>query len=84
MNMMAQSGLPKFIGHGVNMLEYTVNFNGKPVRKFADKLEAHKFMVQFVEIQRDYEKQFQYIDEAVNKSDLKESLGILKNIMERK
>lgn len=66
------------------MLEYTVRYNGRPVRKFKDKNEAQKFMVQFVEIQRDYEKQFQYIDEAVKKSDLKESLELLKNIMEKR
>ena len=81
--MMVVSGLPRNIGHGVNM-EYTVRLNGYPIRKFGNKVDAQKFMVNFFEVQQNYQKQFQYIDEAVDKSDLKESLEVLRYIMERK
>ena len=65
-------------------MEYTVRYNGKPVRTFSVKEDAQKFMVNFIEVQQDYQKQFQYIDDAVEKSDLKESLEVLQYIMERK
>ena len=71
------------IGHGDNM-EYTVRLNGRPVRKFGNKVEAQKFMVNFIEVQQNHQKQFQFIDEAVEKSDLKESLEVLRYIMEKK
>ena len=66
------------------MKEYTVRLNGHPVRKFQDQIEAHKFLVNLMEVQQNQQKQFQYIDAAVEKSDLKESLEVLKRIMERK
>ena len=71
------------IGHGDNM-EYTVYLNGRTVRKFGNKVEAQKFMVNLMEVQQDHQKQFQYIDDAVDKSDLKESLEVLRYIMEKK
>jgi hypothetical protein len=81
--MMVMSGLQKSVELGDNM-EYTVRYNGKPVRTFSVKEDAQKFMVNFIEVQQDYQKQFQYIDDAVDKSDLKESLEVLQYIMERK
>ena len=71
------------IGHGDNM-EYTVYLNGRTVRKFGNKVEAQKFMVNLMEVQQNHQKQFQYIDDAVDKSDLKESLEVLQYIMEKK
>jgi hypothetical protein len=81
--MMAQSGLPRSIGHGDNM-KYRVRINGRTVRKFQYKQNAHKFMVNFFEVQQNHQKQFQYIDEAVDKSDLKEARELLQYIMEKK
>ena len=81
--MMAQSGFQRSIGHGDNM-EYTVYLNGRTVRKFGNKVEAQKFMVNLMEVQQNHQKQFQYIDDAVDKSDLKESLEVLQYIMEKK
>ena len=72
------------IGHGDNMREYTVRLNGHPVKKFSDKSQAKIFMVNLMEVQQNHQKQFQYIDDAVDKSDLKESLEVLQYIMEKK
>lgn len=66
------------------MKEYTVRLNGSPVRKFMDKSEAKIFMVNLMLVQQNHQKQFQYIDDAVDKSDLKESLEVLQYIMEKK
>ena len=76
--------LQRSIGHGDNMKEYTVRLNGSPVRKFMDKSEAKIFMVNLMLVQQNHQKQFQYIDDAVDKSDLKESLEVLQYIMEKK
>ena len=65
-------------------MEYTVYLNGRTVRKFGNKVEAQKFMVNLIEVQQNHQKQFQYIDDAVDKSDLKESLEVLQYIMEKK
>jgi len=81
--MMVVSGLPRSIGHGVNM-EYTVRINGNPVRKFQDKADAQKFMVWFSQDLQAQEMRFKLIEEAVEKSELKESKSVLAAIMEKR
>jgi hypothetical protein len=66
------------------MKVYTVRWNGKPVRNFTDELLAKKFMVEFITLQQDYQKQFEYIEEVVGKSDLSEANKVIKHIMEKK
>jgi hypothetical protein len=63
-------------------MEYTVRLDGRPVKTFKDQTEARKFMVEFVELQQLYRKQFDYIDEAVLQSDLSDSKKVIKHIME--
>jgi hypothetical protein len=63
-------------------MEYTVRLDGRLVKKFKDQTEARKFMVEFIELQKLYQKQFDYIDEAVLQSDLNGSKQVIKHIME--
>lgn len=63
---------------------FTVNFNGRPVKSFGDQIEASKFMVEFVQLQQLYQKQFDYVDQAVLQSDLSASKQTLQRIMEIK
>ena len=63
-------------------MEYTVRLHGRPVKSFKDQTEARKFMLELIQLQQLYQKQFDYLDEAVLKSDMKESKQVLKHIME--
>ena len=65
-------------------MEYTVRLHGRPIKTFTDQTEARKFMVEFVQLQQLYQKQFDYVDEAVLKSDLSASKQALQRIMEMK
>lgn len=66
------------------MKQWTVRLHGRPIKTFDDKVEAAKFMIQFLELQQAKANQLDYINEAVDKSDLKEAKEILSYIMEKK
>lgn len=65
------------------MKPYTVKLNGKPIKTFTTLVEAQKFMVIVQMDQQEKLKSLAYIDEAVLKSDLKESNELLSYIMEK-
>jgi hypothetical protein len=62
-------------------MEYTVRLDGRPVKTFKDQTEARKFMAEFIQLQKLYLKQFDYIDQAVLQSDLSGSKQVIKHIM---
>lgn len=62
-------------------MEYTVRLHGRPVKTFTDQTEARKFMVEFIQLQQLYQKQFDYLDQAVLQSDLSASKQVLQRIM---
>ena len=66
------------------MKTYTVRLNGYPVKEFSDELMAKRFMIDIQIDQQEKLKALAYIDEAVLKSDLKESNEVLSYIMEKK
>ena len=66
------------------MKTYTVKLNGYPVKEFSDELMAKRFMIDIQIDQQEKLKALAYIDEAVLKSDLKESNEVLSYIMEKK
>ena len=66
------------------MKTYTVRLNGYPVKQFSDELMAKRFMIDIQIDQQEKIKSLAYIDEAVLKSDLKESKELLSYIMEKK
>ena len=82
--MMAQSGSQRSIGHGANMEEYTVRYNGIPVKTFADKVDAQKFMAWYLQDIHMMNMREKMIEEAVSKSDFKQAQEILQYIMEKK
>lgn len=65
-------------------MEYTVRLHGRPVKSFKDQTEARKFMVELIQLQQLYQKQFDYLDEAVLQSDLSDSKQVLQRIMDMK
>lgn len=65
------------------MKTYTVKLNGYPVKEFSDELMARRFMIDIQINQQEKLKALAYIDEAVLKSDLKESNEVLSYIMEK-
>ena len=65
------------------MKTYTVNLNKSPVKVFATESEARDYMIYLVNWQDSICKSLNYIDEAVLKSDMKESKEVLKYIMEK-
>jgi hypothetical protein len=65
------------------MKPYTVKLNGKPIKTFTTLVEAQKFMVIVQMDQQEKLKALAYIDEAVLKSDLRESNELLSYIMEK-
>jgi len=65
-------------------MEYIVRLYGRPVKSFKDQTEARKFMVEFMQLQQLYQKQFDYLDQAVLQSDLSASKQVLQRIMEMK
>ena len=65
------------------MKTYTVRLNGYPVKEFSDELMAKRFMIDMQIDQQEKLKALAYIDEAVLKSDLKESNEVLSYIMEK-
>lgn len=66
------------------MKTYTVNVNGKPVKVFIDEAEARNYMLYLVNWQDSVSKSLAYVDEAVLKSDMRESKEVLQHIMEMK
>ena len=66
------------------MKTYTVNINGKPVKVFIDEAEARNYMLYLVNWQDSVSKSLAYVDEAVLKSDMRESKEVLQHIMEMK
>ena len=65
------------------MKTYTVNVNGRPVKSFTVEADARNYMIYLVNWQSSINKSLDYIDEAVLKSDMKESKEVLKHIMEK-
>jgi hypothetical protein len=65
------------------MKTYTVRINGYPIKEFSDELMARRFMIDIQINQQEKLKALAYIDEAVLKSDLKESNEVLSYIMEK-
>jgi hypothetical protein len=54
------------------------------IKEFNTKEEAQQFMVNFVMIQQLQANQLDYINEAVEKSNLKEAKEVIQRIMELK
>jgi len=65
------------------MKTYNVRSNGKVLKSFESKDEAKKWMFQFLMVQQLQADQLDYINEAVDKSDLKEAKEVLSYIMEK-
>lgn len=66
------------------MEEYTVRYNGIPVKTFADKVDAQKFMAWYLQDIHMMNMREKMIEEAVSKSDFKQAQEILQYIMEKK
>lgn len=66
------------------MKNYTVRLNGCPIKNFTSMEEAQKFMVTVHLDQRMKIEALNYLDQAVLKSDLRESSEVIKYIMEKK
>lgn len=65
------------------MKTYTVNVNGNPVRSFAVESEAREFMLAFSYDQQLQQQKLDYIDAAVDKSDLSDALAVIEYIMKK-
>ena len=65
-------------------LQYTVRYQGRAIKTFTEKTDAHKFLLSFIECQMLTSKQLAFIDAAVLKSDLSEANTVIKHIMEKK
>jgi hypothetical protein len=65
-------------------IQYTVRYQGRPIKTFTEKTDAHKFLLSFLECQMLASKQLAFIDEAVLKSNLSEANTLIKHIMEKK
>lgn len=81
--MMVMSGLQRSVELGDNM-EYTVRYNGIPVKTFADKGDAQKFMAWYLQNIHMMNMSEKMIEEAVSKSDFKQAQELIQYIMERK
>lgn len=66
------------------MKTYNVRMGKRIIKEFSTKEEAQRFMVNFVMVQQLQANQLDYINEAVEKSDLKEAKDVIKHIMELK
>ena len=60
---------------------YTVRVGKQKLKEFNSKEEAQKFMLDYVLMHNEHVMQLAYLDEAVDKSDLKESNEVLKRVM---
>ena len=65
-------------------MQYTVRYQGIAIKTFTEKIDAHKFLLSFIECQMLTSKQLAFIDEAVLKSDPSEANTVIKHIMEKK
>jgi hypothetical protein len=65
-------------------LHYTVRYQGRAIKTFTEKTDAHKFLLSFLECQMLASQRLDYIDAAVLKSDLSEANTVIKHIMEKK
>lgn len=65
------------------MKTYTVNVNGNPVRSFAVESEARAFMIAFSHDQQLQQQKLDYIDAAVDKSDLSDAVAVIDYIMKK-
>jgi hypothetical protein len=63
---------------------YTVNVNGKPIKSFTDKAAANKFMIWYTQDMTLQDLRFKLLEEAVEKSEMKDAKELLKYIMEKK
>ena len=66
------------------MKVYTVNINGKAHKNFSSEKDARDYMLFFVHWQAGVLKQFEYIDDAVNKSNLSDAKEVINHIMSLK
>jgi len=66
------------------MKTYNVRMGKRIIKEFNTKEEAQQFMVNFVMIQQLQANQLDYINEAVEKSNLKEAKEVIQRIMELK
>jgi hypothetical protein len=57
---------------------------GRPIKSFLNEADARNFLLAFVNAQHLHNQSLNLIDEAVDKSNLKESNEIIKHIMELK
>jgi hypothetical protein len=65
-------------------LQYTVRYQGKAIKTFAEKSEANLFLLKFLEFQMLANQRLDLINEAVLKSDLSEANTLIKHIMDKK
>ena len=66
------------------MNKVRVRVNGTGVKYFETREEASKWALFYTLSQPAVEEYYQYIDEAVDKSDLKNANEVIKYIMEKK
>ena len=66
------------------MNKVRVRVNGTGVKYFATKEEATKWALYYTLTESAVQKMLEYVDEAVDKSDLKDANEIIKYIMEKK
>ena len=63
---------------------FTVRLDGRPVKNFANLQDAQQYMVYLSQWQSSQNLIFQYIEDALLNSDMKESKEIINHIMEKK
>ena len=66
------------------MKSYIVRLHGTPLKYFSSKEEANKWLIDFVTVQTEQVMALEYLDLAVEKSDMREAKEVLKHIMEIK
>ena len=63
---------------------FTVRLDGRPVKNFANLQDAQQYMVYLSQWQSSQNLIFQYIEDALLNSDMKESKEVINHIMEKK
>jgi hypothetical protein len=63
---------------------FTVRSNGVPIKHFASAEEAQNFLINWSYDQCNQQMRFNLIDEAVERSDMKDAQTLINRIMEMK
>jgi hypothetical protein len=66
------------------MKPYAVRLHGTPIKFFDSKDEAKKWMVDFLILQTEQAVALDYLNEAVDRSNMNEAKEVIQYIMEKK